>query len=314
LKLMVYLFDALFCGFDWVDKLARPLLSQDGTRGVGVLLMILMFCTKIALCNLITASMVENYFATMHLDTVEMEEEDLYRHLDVEGFKQLIEEVDEKNLGRISWKMFARYARTHQNGPKLLSLLGITDTAKNDFQKKEQLLEMWKVFQALDVAGEESIPYEVFSLGYVKFKGSKKKMQGLIFDYLLKHVLLTVCHQENLVLPMERHIASLDNQLLERLRHLKYIQMDMEDIVKPVSAKLSQLEETFAEASESMKFPTSNAEVVPVGCASHAAMTLQNEIDALKIATEAFLASRGIAAQDILPAPTAAWLKLTSPA
>ena len=49
--------------------------------------------------------------------------------------------------------MFVRYVRVNPNGPKLLKMLGIRPKFEDESEKIEQLLEMWKVFQSMDLAG-----------------------------------------------------------------------------------------------------------------------------------------------------------------
>jgi hypothetical protein len=314
LKLMVYLFEAMLSGFDWLDKMRDPLVTQTSTRAVGVLLLIFMFCTKIVLWNVIVSSMVENYITTSQMDKFEMEEGELYRKLDVHGFQMYLTEADQALDGRVTWEEFLKFVQTHANGPKLLHLLGIKTKVTDEKERMEQNLAIRKVFQALDIAGEESIPYEVFTLGYVKLKGSNKELQGLLTDYLLKRVLQMVRHQENLVQPMEHHIVALDGMLYERLRHLQFIQIDMEDIVRPVEERLSKLEVRFSEMADSLKFPDADASVVPAAAATMASMTLQTEIEALKKAAEDFLSSRGRpnVLLDGSPVPAVDWLKLMS--
>jgi len=294
LRLMIFLFEAMLSGFDWVDKIATPLLREKSTRFAGACFVLFMFCTKLALANIITSSMVENYLTTMSLDTKEMEFEELSALLDVKGMTELLHEADEVSDNQISWSEFTKFTHSHANGPKLLSLLGITPLSdpSDPRELSNQFLEMRKVFEVLDVASEEQIPIEVFVLGYVKLQGSKKNLSGLITDYMLKQVLVMARHQTNVVAPMERQMDRVNSLMDDQLRHLTCVQIDIEDIVQPAEERLTKLEQTFSQLTKSLTFPTEDAEEVPAACASLAALTLQAEMEALRKTTEAFMKSQ----------------------
>jgi hypothetical protein len=313
---MIYLFEAMFCGFDWMDSWATPFLHDSNTKATGILLIIFMFCSKLALGNLITSSMVECHLKTSILDASELEQEDLYRSLDVQALELYLDQADDNLDGRLSWIEFVKFVRRHENGPKLLTLLGIrshidANGVADARLATDQLLQMRKVYQALDVASEDNIPHEVIVLGYVKLRGSKKEVQGLIFDYLLKMVLVMARQQHTwFVSPMEHHLVRIEKGLFESVRHLKFIQIDLEDVVKPVNDKLSKLEASFAQLGDSFKFPTSDAETVPMACGIIASQNLQAEMQALRIAAENFIRSQGFSAERAANArglPNSAW-------
>lgn len=292
LRLMAYLFESIICGFDWSDKLMKPLTGESNTRALGGFLLFFMFCSKIALTNLITASLVENYLATVNVDAIE-EKNDIYRALDMRGFKEFLDkaEVD----GRVSWTEFVKLARTHEDGPKFLKLLGIDAVATSDeHHLMGQLLEMRKVFVALDLAGEESIPVEAFALGYVKLKKGQKDLHALIFDVLLRKVMFAVRAEDTCIVPMQMHMTHIEGLLAERLQSFKYMTLDVEESLSPIDASLSRLEEQFAVFDESLKLPDETTKVVPDAAASFSSMSLHAEVEALKKAAEGFIKAHGL--------------------
>merc|ERR1712178_367963 len=112
-----------------------------------------------------------------------------------------------------NWNEFVKFSRSPSQGPRFLKKLGIRTKTRSDEEDQQQLLDMRKVFQAMDLAGEGSVSIKVFVLGYVKLKSCKKDLDGLIMDGLLKQVMILVRDHENLLLPLGYPLARVENQL-----------------------------------------------------------------------------------------------------
>lgn len=299
LRFMVYLLEAIFCGFDWVGTLVRPLLEEEAKDGAGVLLMVFMFISKIALMNVFTGTMVENFIATMKVDTVEMEYAYLHRSLKVHELEQLLDQAAD-NLDLITWHAFEAFAKTDESGPKLLRLLGINPDVTVFNTEADIRLNMLTLFQTLDVASEKAIPVELFKLGYVKLKGSKKTLQMMIQDFQLKRVIISARKHGTFVRPIERELLGIESYLEEQRRRVKIAFIDIEEMLRPIRLGFSKLEATFAALDESLRCPEDTSEEVPAACAMVANAALQAEVAALRRAAQAFVDSRAQAARAAL--------------
>lgn len=295
LTMMTYLFEAIFCGFDWLDRMVMPLVQYSWlpTRLhiAGVMLVFFMFVSKIALLNVFTASMVDNYLLTTQIDNVEMEIDDLAQNLDLHGFEQILDQASD-NHNCINWEHFETFCKNHADGPKFLRLLGIDPIVTDLNTEAEIRLKMLKTFQSLDVAKESEIPNEVFKMGYVKLQGAKKTLDGLMTDYMLKEVLVRARDHHELIQPVEHQIQGIDQYVDEIVRRFEFVNLDLQDRLCPITLSLTRMQDSFDRIDQSLADPLDDAEDVPAARAAVADGMLRKEMDELRKAAQDFLNTR----------------------
>lgn len=175
-RTMVTFSDALFCGFDWWDAIASPLLNDSSTRAIGILVVVCTFYAKIAFVNHLIAFISEQILRYADLDRRDRHDVSFAKSWTASHLRSLLQEVsggDDIITREELWTAF-------KESPELLEILGCT---------AERGMMM---FQSCDVCDDGSTTVEQLMYGALKLRCQDMDIHDLIREHKLKSLMIQV--------------------------------------------------------------------------------------------------------------------------